>query len=34
MYKYTDTSYLKEAFNNNHDIQLNTHKAYTCTKMT
>jgi len=24
MYKYTDKSYLKEAFNNKHDIQLNT----------
>jgi len=28
MYNYTDTSYLKEAFNNKHNIQLNTNNAY------
>jgi len=34
MYKYTDKSYIKEAFYNKHGIQLSTNKAYTCIKMT
>ena len=34
MYKYTDKSYFKKAFNTKHDIQLNTNKAYTSIKMT
>ena len=29
-----DKSYLKEAFINKHDIQLNTNEAYTCIKIT
>ena len=35
MYKYTDKSYLKEAFINNHDIynETQTKLAYTCIKM-
>jgi len=28
MYKYTDVSYLKVAFNNKHDVQSNTNRLY------